>query len=256
MIPIPSQERTVVGPEFLPSAIDFVVPGCTTRTDLIERLGKPYTTLERPHVLVYPWTTHGGRVWIIAGGMGAGAIGSVPIHYHHALLIALDETEHVTKVEFTKRSPFDCMREHAYNWAQANGLAGDQRREPFVLRTIPPGKSVLYVYRSGGFRDAPSVFIAAVILDINQLLAELRKDEYASVVLEPGNYGIFVSPDAKNPASPYAQAVTHIPVQMLPDQATFLRVQIPWGMGDVKPRLTLPPEDEAVKELTSRVTSW
>jgi hypothetical protein len=256
MIPKPSQERTVVGQEFGSSALDSVVPGLTTRTDLLERLGKPYTTLDRPHVLVYPWTTTGGSVlWAVGVGGGAAA-GESPLHYHYTLLIALDETEHVAKVEITKRWDFDCVREHAYKWAQAKGLTGDHRREPFVLRAIPPGQSVLYVYRSGGFWDAPNVFIAAVILDKHQLLAELRSDEYASVVLDPGNYGIIVSPDAKNPASPYAQKVARIAVQMLPDQATFLRVRIPHGMGDVTPRLTLPPDDEAVKELTSRVTSW
>ncbi len=255
VIPVPSQEKTVVSQQFTSPVVDSIVPGLTTRTDLLERLGKPYTTLDKPHILVYPWTTEGGGLfWVVAAGVGV-AGGFLPFHYHYALLIALDETEHVTNVEITKRRPLDSLREHAYKWAQAKGLAGDRQPEAFALRRIPPGQSMLYVYRPGGFWDAPNIFTASVLMG-DQLLTELRRDEYAWVVLQPGNYSITVSPDAKNPASPYARKVAHIEVRTSPDQATFLCVRIPHGTGDVTPRLTLPLETEALKELASRVTSW
>ncbi len=255
MIPIPSREQVVTGQHITSPVVDSIVPGLTTRTDLLERLGKPYTTLDKPHVLVYPWTMAGGGLLWVSGFTSGGAGGFLPLHYQYALLIALDETEHVTRREITRRSDWDSLREHAYKWAQTNGLTGEHRPEPFALRPIPPGQSVLYVYRSGGFWDAPSPFMAAIILE-NQVLAELGKDAYTSVVLPSGNHDIIVSPDARNPASPYAQRVTRIRVQTSPDQATFLRVKIPHGFSDLTPLLTLPSETEAIKELSSRVTSW
>lgn len=255
VIPVPSQEKTIVGQQFTSPVVDSIVPSLTTRADLLERLGKPYTTLDSPHILVYPWTTEGGGLFWVVGAGGSGAAGLVPLHYHHALLIALDETEHVTNVEITKRRPLDSLREHAYKWAQAKGLTGARQPAAFRLRRIPRGQSMLYVYRPGGIWDAPDIFTASVLMG-GQLLTELRGNENAWVVLQPGNYSIAVSPDAKNPASVYAHQVAHIEVRTSADQATFLRVRIPYGTGDVTPRLTLPPETEALKELKSTVTSW
>ena len=254
--PIPSSEHEVLaGTQVTAAEVESFTPGMTTKAEVLAKLGNPYTVLEAPPILVYPWTTRWGTApWLVAlpGGGGGGVI-DVP--EHHVLLVALDDQDRVQLAEVSERSPVDSLREHAHRWAEKHGLCGEQQPEPFAPRMIPPGQAVLYVYRLGSFVDLTNVFVAAIVWQ-GSLLTELRRNEYAALILPPGSYTVFVSPDAKNPSSSYAQKVASLTVQLQPEEAAFLRVSIPQGGGNVTPRLLLPAPEEALKELSGLTAAW
>jgi hypothetical protein len=254
--PIPSSDHEVIaGTAVTPTVLESFTPGVTTKTEVLAKLGTPYTALEAPPVLVYPWSTRWGIApWLLVYPVGAVG-GVLDIPEHHVLLVALDGQDRVQLAGLSERSPVDSLREHALTWAEKHGLCGERQPTPFAPRAIPPGQAVLYVYRVGSFVDLTNAFVAAIVWQ-GGLLTELRRNEYAALVLPPGSHTVVVSPDAKNPSSQYARKVASLAVQLQPEQATFLRVSIPQGGGNVTPRLMLPAPEEALKELSGLTAAW
>jgi hypothetical protein len=93
-VPVPADH--VLGYEVDPDAEKSIKIGVTTREEVITQLGEPTAISEKYHVLAYGWyRVNWDALWLIGGG-------STPIHSydsHEMLLIQIDETDHVNRVE-------------------------------------------------------------------------------------------------------------------------------------------------------------
>jgi hypothetical protein len=252
-LPIPVPERTVAGSQVTPAMTAPIQPGVTTRSEVIQLLGEPSHELPASRIIAYRWEALiGYMAWVIGYGYsGTGGVDDVRQSY--VLLIAFDANDRVVKFEKTTQRPWDSISEHALKWAEGEGLMSPTAPALFTARVVPPGESLLYLYREGGFTDRPDLMMPAPEVRVNgKLLGGLRKEEYRVLAVEPGS--TVVVADVRRPQSATLRysPVTSLSVQALPGKAHYVKLRVRHGWGDGSPVLTECPEEEALPLLKDR----
>ncbi|HEV2437179.1 MAG TPA: hypothetical protein VG077_14395 [Verrucomicrobiae bacterium] len=233
--------------------LQFVQPGLTSRSCVLKELGPPGGNFEDIQVIAYAWESSAYlAVWITpAGDPGAQMLGKP-----YVLLFEFDENERVRRFELTERGLHDTIRSRAVAWAKAGtNAAALHLPKRFVSVEIPSGKSVIYVYRPGGF-EVPYAAVS-MILD-GQPLADLRSKEYVSAVVEPGPRSLVLHPHSLSSSfGSLSVAVVDrtININATPDEANYLEVTVPAGRDRLDPHTKILPEKEARRAL-AKLKPW
>jgi hypothetical protein len=248
-----SEQKVLTGSQITPEMTAPIRPGVTTRTEVIQLLGKPMLDLPVQRISAYPWEVLSGYMaWALPA---PGAAGVVDVGQRYVLLIAFDTEERVVKFERTTQSAWVSASEHALKWAEQNGLIAPPAATSFGVRAVPPDKSLLYVYRSGGFWDRPDFGLPPPEVHVNgTLLGGLRKGEYRAHVVEPGTAVITVDslPIQSLKAGVRYSTVTSLSVEALPGRAHYVEVRVQYGRGNTTPVLTECEETVALPQLKER----
>ena len=241
----------MVGTEVKTPRLQFIAPGSTDRDQVIAELGPPESIFEDIRVLAYSWETRVGYFMMIYPLLGGTEIGQ-----SHVLLIQLDETNQVNRFEILKRGTSDSVRSTAVAWAKKGGSpAALQLPTRFVPVSIPPGKSLIHLYRSGGFQ-VPGVGVR-IVLD-TQTIADLRSGECFSMVLDAGSHSIGLQAHSLFSAVgsfTVASVGNSIWVNASANEACYIRVTVPAGHGVMEPHAKIVPETEATAAL-KKLKPW
>jgi len=249
---VPTPENEVLsGRKITNENIAFIEQGVTSRNDVIQELGPPDMDFNDLQTIAYSWEVLDSYMpWVIAGG-GAGV---EKIGKPYALLIAFDKDDNVLNFEIRERWPLDTLRGHALKWIEREKLDVPEPTK-FVISEVPKGKAVLYVYRPGGFGDAPLLHQPSVSVD-GRLVAELRKGGYIEKFLQSGLHTVSVDPDPNTNRRQWARPIRSFSFDALPDKAYYLKVRVKWGMGKLDPELTICPAEVAVPVLKDLKPTW
>ncbi|ABC76885.1 hypothetical protein [Syntrophus aciditrophicus] len=254
-IPIPVPEKEVIsGKEIKGENVAFIKTGATTREEVIEKLGKPYSIIEDIRVISYKWEMLSAYVpWIIGGGYSAsGGVLSVPSP--KVFFVQFDENEHVIQFEIITQSPLETIRESAIRWVEKHPETSSHKRpEEYSALLIPRDKAMICVYRPGGFTDAPLLHAPAVFLDdTDNLLAELRKSTYVTAIVPTGIHSITVDSLPGSPRKYFSvqgEHITTLTIDVSAGRIYYIKLRITHGFGELKPILTLLSEEEAMSVL-------
>lgn len=256
IVPVPENE-VLSGREITNENLAFIKQGVTSRNEVIQELGPPAMDFKELRATAYSWEVLGYYMpWVIGGGL-SGAGGVAKIGKPYALLIAFDKDDHVSKFEIKERWPLDTLRSHAVKWIKRENLDVQEPPDEFVTLELPKTQAVLYIYRPGGFGDAPLLIQPAVSVD-GQLVAELRKGGYIARLLHPGFHTVSVDPDP-NPTSflrPEQTPIRTFSFDALPAKAYYLKVRVKWGWGKLDPELTIYPPEDAVPVIKKLKPTW
>jgi len=240
---IPATHKPIAGQEIKEAQLQFIQPGITTSAEVIKELGPPDWRFEDIRVLAYSWEV---RESYVIGYPGWRQMVGQP----YALLIELDGQDHVQRFETVKRGVHDTVRSAAVAWAKRHGnpsaLALPSQFAPI---SVPSGKSVIHVYRPGGF-EAPWVAIR-VILD-DQTLGDLRSKECLSVVAEPGPHSISLHPYALLSGKGDFDVRTvyrSVSLDAPTNGSIYIKLTVPAGRDRLEPKAKIIPENEAVPSL-------
>ena len=243
---LPASKKPIAGVEINATRLRFIEPGVTTRSQVTQELGPAYATFEDVRVLAYSWELRAGYVvWTYPLGVGTQMVGQP-----YVLLIELDEVDHVRRFGIMKRGARDTVRSRAIAWAQAGGNpAAFRLPSQFLPMSVPSGKSMVHIYRPGGF-EVP-FFAVRVALD-TQEIADLRSKECVSVVTEPGFHSIALHPHPLSSGSgslDVRPVDRTIAVNAQTNEATYIKVTVPAGLGRLDPHAKIVPEYEAMPNL-------
>lgn len=253
IIPVPEHE-VLSGRKITSENIAFIEQGITSRSDVIQELGPPYMDLKELRTIAYSWVVLSAYMpWVAFPGV----IGLEEIPKSYVLLIAFDKDDHVSKFEIKERWPLDTVKSHAIKWIERENLDVPKPPNEFVESELPKGQAVLYIYRPGGWRDAPLLHQPVASID-GEVVAELRKGGYIARVFQPGFHTVSVNPDT-NPTSylePEERPVRRFSFDALPDTAYYLEVRVKYGWGALDPELTIRPAEDAMPVLKELKPTW
>lgn len=238
MIPVPGK-AVVSGRKQTAKDVDFIKPGETLRREVINKLGEPDWSFDDYRIIAYTWETmEAFMIW----GLGPGAAGAEPVSRPYVLLISFSSDDRVSHFEIDDRWPLETVREKAQDWAKEHGIT---RMDETGIRLFP-NRSIIYIYRPGGFSDAPLMVPPEVSLD-GRLVAALRKGTYIAVVVLTGWHTVSVDPDPSSNTflRPDQTPIRTVTLEAKPDRASYLEVKIRWGFGALDPLLTVRPEADA-----------
>lgn len=250
---LPVSNQPMAGTRIEAARLQFIQPGVTSRSCVLKELGPPDVNFDDIQVIAYAWESSAYlEVWITpAGDPGAQMLGKP-----YVLLIEFDENEHVRRFELTERGLHDTIRSRAVAWAKAGANAAALRLpNRFIPVAIPSGKSVIHVYRPGGF-EVPYVAVS-VMLD-GQPLADLRSQECVSVAVVPGSRSLALHPHSllSSFGSLSADVVDRtISVNATPDEAYYLEVTVPAGRDRLDLQTKILPEKKAMRTL-AKLKPW
>jgi hypothetical protein len=100
-LPIPQGFRNIEreGKKIEPYELNFVLPGQTTKTEFIERIGQPYLMLDDLGVMAYYWKMLSAYVpWI-----GYGAAGMAEMDRQYLLLVLYDDHDVIEHYEIIRK---------------------------------------------------------------------------------------------------------------------------------------------------------
>ena len=116
VFPVPS-DGTTHGKVMTREQVSFIVPGKTTREDVIARLGDQFRSSPRLPALAYSWEKPAtGWGWGI-GAEAGGAGGHVERSLWRAFFVRFDDSERVVSVKFVSLSGRKSLDEELENWA-------------------------------------------------------------------------------------------------------------------------------------------
>ena len=123
-IPVPaSSSQVVVGRVIQAREAAFIVPGQTTRADVVERLGADFRASPRMPVMAYSWELPGGTaLWwwfVFCTEGGAGDAGEFEWSRWRAFFVAFDQAGYVTKTRFIRLSSRKSLDEQLEAWGAA-----------------------------------------------------------------------------------------------------------------------------------------
>lgn len=127
---IPLPETCVSGEEVTKKELTSIIPGITTKTEIVDMLGEPDVLWLDENIFAYNWKMAWAIMpWIVgAGGQAAGGIEEFTKDY--ALLIQFDHNDRVVRFERIKRSMFTSYGEMLKNWTkQENETSSDNNTE-------------------------------------------------------------------------------------------------------------------------------
>jgi hypothetical protein len=118
----PLTNKPETGRAISPQDAKFIVPGQTTRTQVVARLGNDCHNAPRTSALSYSWEVPGGKTiwwWGVACPYGAAADAGVKQwDYWRAFFVAFDEHGVVTKTAFMHLSAKKSLDEQLEDWAR------------------------------------------------------------------------------------------------------------------------------------------
>jgi hypothetical protein len=124
IIPVPLPEDTVLaGNPVTPEQTAFIVPGVTTRAEVVERLGPPSILWDDARVIIYDWEMRAGVVILLAGGPGGGSVADLDISAHYLVIMEFDEEDRVLRFERTKHDSLQSFSEFLLAWKNAGPSA-------------------------------------------------------------------------------------------------------------------------------------
>jgi hypothetical protein len=240
---IPAPSKPLAGTRIEASQLRFITPGVTEDSQVLRELGRPDWRFQDIRVLAYSWVMRTG--YSIDFGGNTERLGQA-----YDLFIELDEQNDVQRFETVKRGVHDTVRSQAVAWAKGQGnraAAGLPAR--FVGISVPAGKSVIHIYRPGGF-EVPLVAVR-VVLD-GETLADLRSKECISLVTKPGTHSVLLHPHPLASASgAYDLRVVdgETSLEVRTNDAVYIRLTVPAGRGRLEPLAKTVPENEAMPSL-------
>lgn len=121
VVPVPPpRNQPVYGKVIKPEEVKFIIPGQTTRTEVIAGLGDQFRDLPRLPVVAYSWDKPAVRwVWwiFIVGNDTAGGGGGCYENSWHAFFIKFDANDRVAAVRFVSLSQSRSLDEQLEDWA-------------------------------------------------------------------------------------------------------------------------------------------
>jgi hypothetical protein len=124
LIPVPSfSGQTPVGRVIQAREAAFIVPGQTTRAQVVEQLGADFRPSPRLPVIAYSWDLPGGTaLWwwaVFCTEGGAGDAGEFEWGRWRAFFVAFDQDGYVTKTKFIRLSGRKSLDEQLEAWGAA-----------------------------------------------------------------------------------------------------------------------------------------
>lgn len=121
VFPVPSSEKTH-GKIITPKEVKFVVPGQTTREEVVARLGEQFRDSPRLPVLAYSWEKPAADlVWVVVS-TESGCGGHFERSHWRAFFVAFDSGGRVRRTEYVRLSGEKSLDEQLEDWAQRNGV--------------------------------------------------------------------------------------------------------------------------------------
>ena len=118
---IPSfSKEPISGKKITPRDADFVIPGKTTRAEVIRKLGTQCRAPSRVSAMGYGWEMPTGTAFWIVFSAYHGAAGSHEFSHRHALFLEFDARSIVTRKEFLKLKNKLTLDEQLETWAGLN----------------------------------------------------------------------------------------------------------------------------------------
>lgn len=256
IVPVP-EGKVMSGRKITSENTAFIKQGITGRNDVLKELGRPDMDFKELRTVAYTWEVLGAYMPWVIGGPYAAAGGVKEISKPYILMINFDKEDRVSKFVIKERWPLDTVRSHAMKWIERENLDVLKPPNEFIALGLPKGQAVLYIFRPGGWRDAPLLHQPAVSID-GEVVAELRKGGYIARVLKPGFHTVSVNPDP-NPISflkPRERPIRMFSFDALPDTAYYLKVRIRYGFGALDPELMILPTENAIPVLKELKPTW
>ncbi len=256
IIPV-SDGKALSGRKITAENTTFIKSGVTTRREVIQTLGQPDMDFKDLRIIAYSWNVLGAYVPWVVGTPGGGGAGIMEISDKYVLLIAFEKEDRVSRFEIKKLWPLDTIRDHVLKWTGREGIDVPKPSTHVVGVEIPKDQAVLYIYRPGGWGDAPLLHQPVISVD-EKAVAELRKGEYISTVLQPGFHVVSVNPDPNptSPLRPEQRPVRTFSFDALPNTAYYLKIRVRWGLGALDPELTIYPAEDAVPVIKELRPTW
>ena len=118
LIPVPSHSKVEVGRVIESQEMKFVVPGRTSRAQVMEHLGTGFRSSPRMPVVAYSWEVSRGMwVWWVCTMYGGGG-GESEWSNWRAYFVAFDEQGLVTQTKFVHLSTNKSLDEQLEDWGQ------------------------------------------------------------------------------------------------------------------------------------------
>ena len=119
MLPVPTPENKVLlGQPVTDSQLDFLIPGISTQSEVIEHFGNPNIIWEDENLYAYHWDMRQGLLFWIAGGGYQGAAGMEDIPKHYLLLIQFDDQRRVQRYEKVVRPMAETYADYLKDWVK------------------------------------------------------------------------------------------------------------------------------------------
>jgi hypothetical protein len=123
LIPVPSfSGEAPVGRVIQAQEAAFIVPGQTTRAQVVEQLGADFRPSPRLPVIAYSWDLPGGTAlwwWVVfCTEGGAGNAGEFEWGRWRAFFVAFDQDGYVTKTKFKRLSDRKSLDEQLEAWGR------------------------------------------------------------------------------------------------------------------------------------------
>lgn len=235
----------------------FLNQGFTTREEVVREIGQPDMDFKDLRIIAYDWNVLSAYVPWVIGTYGGGSAGIMEVSDKHILLIAFDKEDRVLSFAIDKLWPFDTIRGHALNWIEREGIDVPGPSTDFVMVEIPKDHAVLYIYRPGGWGDAPLLLTQPAVSVDERVIANLRKGGYTSTVLQPGLHTVSVNPAPDGSLlRPEQRPVRTFSFDALPDTAYYLKIRIRSGWGALDPELTLHSAEDAMPVIKKLRPTW
>ena len=129
VFPVPSSEKTY-GKIITPQAVKFIVPGQTTRDEVVARLGDQFRDSLRQPVLAYSWEKPAADLVWFAVSTENGGGGHLERSYWRAFFVAFDSGGRVRRTEFVRLSGKKSLDEQLEDWAQRHDAASTIGNNP------------------------------------------------------------------------------------------------------------------------------
>lgn len=120
IVPVPSHDKTY-GKVITREETQFIVPGQTTRAEVVEKLGGQFRDSPRLPALAYAWEQPAaGLLWfwvIVLPPSGVGDGDYTERSHWRAFFVAFDQTGAVSRTKFVSLSGGASLDEQLENWA-------------------------------------------------------------------------------------------------------------------------------------------
>jgi hypothetical protein len=125
VVPVPrlSKKKIEQGREITAWEIQFVVPGRTTRAEVITRLGNDFRDSPRVSALAYSWQYNGPQIYWGYGFIGGYDQHGVVDFGWRAMFVAFDQDDRVVQSQFYHLRGRKSLDEQLEDWAQHYGAA-------------------------------------------------------------------------------------------------------------------------------------
>jgi outer membrane protein assembly factor BamE (lipoprotein component of BamABCDE complex) len=134
VVPVPrlAKKKIEQGREITAREVEFVMPGRTTKAEVITRLGTDFRDSPRVAALAFSWQYNGFRIIWDYGFIGGHGQHGVEDFGWRALFVAFDQNDRVVQIQFYRLRGGKSLDEQLEDWAQRNGVASLIGKHPCV----------------------------------------------------------------------------------------------------------------------------